>query len=70
MSDWAFVALVAVLMSPVLAMVWGDKRVKQGMRCPKCHIALEVGVGTTPDELEAECGAGHHIDTDEGCPGF
>jgi hypothetical protein len=40
----------------------------RGLRCPKCYLAFEVDADETPESLAAECGIGHHTDTDEGCP--
>lgn len=38
------------------------------LRCPKCHLAFEGQEGQTEATLAAECGTGHHADTDDGCP--
>lgn len=38
------------------------------MRCPKCHLVFEGEPGQTLDSLAAECGKGHHMDTERGCP--
>jgi hypothetical protein len=38
------------------------------LRCPECHLAFEGEPGQTLESLAAECGMGHHADTDDGCP--
>ena len=33
-----------------------------------CHLAIPVEPGETEESLAAECGTGHHADTEDGCP--